>query len=179
MLGQPALELLQSRRPDGTDLVDNVEWLLDAARRWGLEPGAAPTPAEREALRRLREAMRGVVAILDEGRLPSDVELGPLNQFVQSVPVRARLERHGDGFVLDMTPLGDGWALVTRDLAGWFGSLLRADPWRLKLCANPACRLPFHDASKSRTRRWHDNATCGNRDRVRRFRERRAAEPRP
>jgi predicted RNA-binding Zn ribbon-like protein len=36
------------------------------------------------------------------------------------------------------------------------------------------CRLPFYDASKSRTRIWHDNATCGNRERVRRFRERHA-----
>jgi len=158
-------------------LIDDRDWLLVAARRWELDPGGAPAPAEREAVRRLREAMRGVVAILDSGRLPSDRELEPLNEFISAVPVRARLERDGDGFVVDMTPLADGWALVVRDLAGWFGSLLRADPWRLKLCANPDCRLPFYDASKSRTRRWHDDATCGNRDRVRRFRERKAAEP--
>ena len=172
------LEFLQSRRPGGIDLINDLDWYTSAARRWGLDAGRAPTAAERETLRRLREAMRGVVAILDSGRLPSDAELEPLNEFVSAVPVRARLERHGDGFLVDMTPLAEGWALVTRDLAGGFASLLRADPWRLKLCASPDCRLPFYDASKSRTRRWHDDATCGNRDRVRRFRERKAAEPR-
>jgi predicted RNA-binding Zn ribbon-like protein len=157
-------------------LIDDPDWLREATRRWGVPQEAPPTPEELEALRGLREAMHGVVAIIDSGRLPSDRELEALNRFVSAVPVRARIERAGEGFAIDMTPLADGWALVVRDLAGWFGSLLRADPWRLKLCANPDCRLPFYDASKSRTRRWHDNATCGNRDRVRRFRERHAAD---
>jgi predicted RNA-binding Zn ribbon-like protein len=173
VLGEPALELLQSRPPDGPDLLDEPGWLSAAVRRWAVDPGPPPaTQAEVETLKQLREAMRGVVAILDTGRLPTDAELRDLNAFVSAVPVRAMLERHGDGFIVDMKPLAEGWALVARDLAGWFGSLLRADPWRLKLCANPLCRLPFYDGSKSRTRRWHDNATCGNRDRVRRFRER-------
>jgi predicted RNA-binding Zn ribbon-like protein len=177
VLGEPALELLQSRRADGVDLVDDVDWLRSATRRWAVEPGRMPTADETASLKRLRQAMRGIVAILDDGRLPNDAELAELNTFVTAVPVLARLERYGDGFVIDMTPVAEGWTLVARELAGWFGSLLRADPWRLKLCANPECRLPFYDGSKSRTRRWHDNATCGNRDRVRRFRERHGARP--
>jgi predicted RNA-binding Zn ribbon-like protein len=168
VLAEPALELLQSSRPGDGDLIDDPDWLAQALRRWGLG-GERVDPA---ALKRLREAMRGVVAIIDSGRLPANEELSVLNEYIGGVPVVARLERHGDGFLVDMTPQATGTELVTRELAGWFATLLRSDPWRLKLCANPECRLPFYDASKSRTRRWHDNATCGNRERVRRFRER-------
>jgi predicted RNA-binding Zn ribbon-like protein len=168
------LELMQSRQPDGRDFLD-VRWLRDAVHRWGLDPGSDPTAAEVEDVRRLRATMLDLVAILDRDRLPTNAELAAFNAIVETVPVRARLERHGDTILLDMQPLAEGWALVVRELAGRFGSLLRADPRRLKLCANPACRLAFYDGSKARTRIWHDNATCGNRERVRRFRERQAA----
>jgi predicted RNA-binding Zn ribbon-like protein len=172
VLGFPALELLQSNRPGGVDLIDDPDWLAGALARWGVGGEDVP-PAE---LKALRETMRALVEILDGGRLPTDAELVPFNEFIDRVPVRTRLERYGDGFVIDMEPLATGSERVLRELAGWFGSLLRADPWRLRLCANPDCRLPFYDESKSRTRLWHDNATCGNRERVRRFRARQPAK---
>jgi len=167
------LELMQSRQPDGRDFLD-ARWLRDAVHRWGLDPGLDPTAAEVEEVRRLRTTMLDLVAILDSGRLPTNPELAAFNGIVEPVPVRARLTRQGDTILLDMQPLAEGWPLVVREVAGRFGSLLRADPRRLKLCANPACRLPFYDGSKAHTRIWHDNATCGNRERVRRFRERQA-----
>ncbi len=34
---------------------------------------------------------------------------------------------------------------------------------RLALCASPTCRAAFFDTSQSRTRRWCDMNTCGNR----------------
>jgi predicted RNA-binding Zn ribbon-like protein len=168
--GEPALELLQSRRPDGTDLIEDLAWLGAALDRWGVS-----REVDRDELRHLRELMRALVEILDGGRLATDAELEPFNRFIARVPVLTRIERHGDGYILDMEPEATGGERALRELAGWFGSLLRADPWRLKLCANPECRLPFYDGSKSRTRIWHDNDTCGNRERVRRFRRRQAS----
>ena len=41
---------------------------------------------------------------------------------------------------------------------------------RVSMCANPACRLVFVDDSRNGSRRWCDNAGCGNRVRVRRYR---------
>ncbi|MBM4708968.1 hypothetical protein GS447_09550 [Rhodococcus hoagii] len=35
---------------------------------------------------------------------------------------------------------------------------------RLALCASPTCRAAFFDTSRSRTRRWCDMNTCGNRE---------------
>ncbi|CAM3349762.1 ABATE domain-containing protein [Occultella aeris] len=40
---------------------------------------------------------------------------------------------------------------------------------RLALCASPSCRAAFFDTSQSRTRRWCDMNTCGNRQKKARF----------
>ena len=40
---------------------------------------------------------------------------------------------------------------------------------RLALCASPTCRAAFFDTSQSRTRRWCDMGTCGNREKKARF----------
>ncbi|OEV29142.1 hypothetical protein AN219_18145 [Streptomyces nanshensis] len=40
---------------------------------------------------------------------------------------------------------------------------------RLALCASPTCKAAFFDTSRSRTRRWCDMGTCGNRQKKARF----------
>ncbi|WP_328713533.1 CGNR zinc finger domain-containing protein [Nocardia salmonicida] len=40
---------------------------------------------------------------------------------------------------------------------------------RLALCASPTCRAVFFDTSQSRTRKWCDMNTCGNRQKKARF----------
>ncbi|MFG2533275.1 CGNR zinc finger domain-containing protein [Streptomyces sp. NPDC048516] len=40
---------------------------------------------------------------------------------------------------------------------------------RMALCASPTCRAAFFDTSRSRTRRWCDMNTCGNREKKTRF----------
>lgn len=40
---------------------------------------------------------------------------------------------------------------------------------RLALCAAPTCRAAFFDTSRSRTRKWCDMNTCGNRGKKARF----------
>ncbi|GAA1576010.1 CGNR zinc finger domain-containing protein [Actinomadura kijaniata] len=42
-------------------------------------------------------------------------------------------------------------------------------PGRLALCASPTCRAAFFDTSQSRTRKWCDMNTCGNRQKKARF----------
>ena len=41
---------------------------------------------------------------------------------------------------------------------------------RLALCASPTCQAAFFDTSRSRTRRWCEMNTCGNRQKKARFR---------
>ncbi|MFE0804945.1 CGNR zinc finger domain-containing protein [Streptomyces sp. NPDC058812] len=40
---------------------------------------------------------------------------------------------------------------------------------KLALCASPTCRAAFFDTSRSRTRKWCDMNTCGNRQKKARF----------
>ncbi|KAA9163615.1 CGNR zinc finger domain-containing protein [Amycolatopsis acidicola] len=40
---------------------------------------------------------------------------------------------------------------------------------KLALCASPSCRAAFFDTSQSRTRKWCDMNTCGNRQKKARF----------
>lgn len=46
---------------------------------------------------------------------------------------------------------------------------------RLALCASPTCQAAFFDTSQSRTRRWCDMNTCGNRQKKARFLANRAS----
>lgn len=49
---------------------------------------------------------------------------------------------------------------------------------RLALCASPTCRAAFFDTSRSRTRRWCDMNTCGNRQKKARFHANQRKNPR-
>ena len=64
---------------------------------------------------------------------------------------------------------GDGRSdllLVIRDAQ-------RDGTWpRLKACGNPECQWAFYDRSHSRAGAWCDMATCGNRIKNRRLRQR-------
>jgi predicted RNA-binding Zn ribbon-like protein len=48
---------------------------------------------------------------------------------------------------------------------------------RLALCASPTCQAAFFDTSQSRTRRWCDMNTCGNRQKKARFNARKHEKP--
>jgi predicted RNA-binding Zn ribbon-like protein len=65
--------------------------------------------------------------------------------------------------------------------AGWRGFIarllptliaLRTERARLRRCANPQCRWIMLDRSRSGERRWCSMRACGNRAKVRRFRQR-------
>ena len=66
--------------------------------------------------------------------------------------------------------------LVAQLLGDVHGARVSGRWSRLRLCAFEACGAAFHDATRSRTQRWHSYRTCGNRVNVARFRER-TAEP--
>ncbi|MFV0130783.1 CGNR zinc finger domain-containing protein [Streptomyces sp. HMX112] len=48
---------------------------------------------------------------------------------------------------------------------------------RLALCASPTCQAAFLDTSQSRTRKWCDMNTCGNRQKKARFTANQRATP--
>ncbi|MFB7629818.1 CGNR zinc finger domain-containing protein [Streptomyces sp. NPDC056149] len=50
---------------------------------------------------------------------------------------------------------------------------------KLALCASPTCQAAFFDTSQSRTRKWCDMNTCGNRQKKARFNANHRKNPRP
>jgi CGNR zinc finger len=72
----------------------------------------------------------------------------------------------------DITARRSGWDGFVDDLTLPIVDLIRRNA-RLAVCGNSACRLVFVDDSRNQSRRWCDDAGCGNRVRVRRYREER------
>lgn len=70
-----------------------------------------------------------------------------------------------------ITATAAGWSAFLGDLLPPLLEVVRRRD-RLAICGNPVCRLVFIDESRSGTRRWCDDAGCGNRDRVQRHRRR-------
>jgi predicted RNA-binding Zn ribbon-like protein len=147
-----------------------------AARQWLAAAGLwaaqrAPAPAELHLARRVRESVRALLAANAAGRPPAAADLQPLRELAAA----GRLD-------LGVAPGGQvslGPDPVTGPEAGLLMLLLvirdaqRDGSWqRLKACANPECRWAFYDRSHSRAGAWCDMATCGNRIKNRRLRQR-------
>lgn len=64
------------------------------------------------------------------------------------------------------SPLDDALSVIAADA---ISILAGARDGRLALCASPSCEAAFFDVSRSRTRRWCDMNTCGNRQKKARF----------
>jgi predicted RNA-binding Zn ribbon-like protein len=75
---------------------------------------------------------------------------------------------------------GSGLKPVARGVDGAIGAILAVafasmaeGSWtRLKVCPEETCRVAFFDHSKNRSRRWCSMEVCGNRTKVRSYRQR-------
>jgi len=147
----------------------------DDARRIRREAARHPEAAGR-ALKKavtLREALYRIFTGLAGGRSPGAADLGILNASLPDALTRLRLAREARG--VSWAWEGDPEALdrllwpVARDAAVFLTS---TDVSRLRSCANPHCRWVFYDGTRSGTRRWCTMAVCGNRAKIRRYRQR-------
>ena len=57
-----------------------------------------------------------------------------------------------------------------RIVAAVFASMAEPEWSRLKLCSSSSCRWAFYDRSRNHSSRWCTMASCGNREKARRFR---------
>jgi len=135
----------------------------------------APTAHEAGRLAALRRLLRELAGTVAAGAILSEEQLRAFNRIIGRAPVRAQLEvAEEGGYLVDFAPVSGDWIdRAERELAGSLSSMLRrVHPPRLKLCEAEGCGRLFYDESRSRTRRWCDSRTCGNRARVRRHRAR-------
>jgi predicted RNA-binding Zn ribbon-like protein len=130
---------------------------------------------EQEDLRRvhrLREALRALM-LSNNGGQPEDQELEPLREAADRSRYRLAFGSEGK---LTLSP-------ARADLGGFESRLLLAlerlqceDAWpRLKACTDGGCQWAFYDATRNRSRTWCSMDVCGNRQKTRRYRQRKSA----
>jgi len=160
------------------DLQDGPELLTDqnTVRDWlvahGLMADDAPVDADdyRHALA-VREAMRGVIGG-NSGLPVYPVDLATLNEAATASGLRMRFGRGGKA---RLEPEATGAVGALGRLVVTLYSAMQDPDWeRLKLCGSDACRWVFYDRSKNHSSRWCTMASCGNRAKARRFRQKKA-----
>ncbi len=139
---------------------------------------ADPEGAERTLarIRRIRDAMRELTDAVVEARSPAQRDLDEINRALRThytwylVPDR-------DGVSLDHKHEGDPIAGALARLSESVASeVSTGHPEHLRVCANEDCGWVFNDTSRTGRRKWCDMATCGNRAKVARHREKKRAK---
>ena len=143
LVGGDAVELLT--RPG-----DLRSWLAAA----GVAAGPQPSEPTLAWVRRLRDALRGVLTAGADRRRP----LAAFNSVLAELPAVAAVDEDGRLMLRAAGPQ----AQLRLDVAAMAIDACGLPPERVRQCANPRCVLLFYDVSKSASRRWHDMATCGN-----------------
>lgn len=152
--------------------------LLDpaAARGWLTEAGLwtadrAPEPAELHLARAVREAIRALLVANAGGPPAAAGVLDPLRAVARAS--RPVLNVEPDGRVSLGTESAGGIQPALLTLLLVIRDAQHDGTWpRLKACGNPDCQWAFYDRSHSRVGAWCDMATCGNRIKNRRLRQR-------
>jgi predicted RNA-binding Zn ribbon-like protein len=156
------------------DGLSDPAWQSQFIGQW--LPGS-PDPWTSAAIAELAGLRSLLVSLVDN---PADAErIALLNRYLSRSLLRdeVSLDPNGTGPVRELRPMADGLDLLLYRIAGSFVSLVTgADPHRLKLCENPACRWVFVDESKNNSRKWCGN-TCSSLIKVRNFRERQRDHP--
>ena len=117
----------------------------------------------------VREAIRGAIGANSGGSI-YPVDVATLNGAVSASRLlprfgpggNARLEAHAEGVE----------GVLGRIVAALFAAMNEDDWTRLKLCDSSSCRWAFYDQSRNHSSRWCRMASCGNRQKAKRFRER-------
>ena len=144
--------------------------MMACLTRWGLDRWT--TGMGTRELRRGRTLLRSLVTSWSESRVLPAGGLRALNAGL-SVPVRRSLSRDAGGWHLEIRPIhaSADWVGMAA-LESFAKTFAEDDPQRIKVCPNEACRWVFFDETARNIRKWCHDAACGNRDRVRRSRER-------
>ena len=126
-------------------------------------------------LRRVRQAMRGVMEASASRRAPDPADLDEINRALRTHYIY-ELVPATDGLSLDHRHQGDPVdGAIARLSEAIARELIRGDTSRLRICENPQCRWVFKDTSRTGKRKWCSMRSCGNRAKVARHRARRRA----
>src|SRR5258705_12258873 len=152
--------------------------VIGRAEAQRLQQSAARRPAAaRKALTEtlaLREALYRAIAAGASGGKPATADLASINAHVATSFSGARLRPSRGRLELAFEPHGQSplaEPILTPVIRAAIELLTSDGLARVRLCADASCAWLFLDTTRSGTRRWCDMKECGNRNKVRRFRE--------
>ena len=175
----PWIDLVNSEEYDGfgirSDHLADAGWVKTFLRHWCLG-GRFGKEADPRDLNDLRDFLRRMAEMISSGKGIPNRDLTTINRSLR-IPVYRLLKKQGsDSYKLDLVPLRQGWAYLRAEIFRSLALMLaEGRRQRLKICPNPNCRWLFFDQTHGNSRRWCSDLRCGNRDKVRRFRERHPA----
>lgn len=142
-------------------------WFHDHAL---LSPSEEPTESDLAWALEIRDALLSKV-LENMGEAPDAAAIDHLNAAVVETGLRPRFGHDRLGSTTTGTRGAVGRLLGIAFLAELDGS------WhRFRRCADPTCTAVFYDRTKNHSGKWCSMQSCGNRSKVRAFRERHAAE---
>jgi predicted RNA-binding Zn ribbon-like protein len=185
---ETAFDFLNTLELEDGSLVERLT-SLDEAAQWlaghgvirdrdALHPSSRGANEGDAALARLvetRTALRDVAHAVAHDEAPKRAAIDQVNRALQSRE-RIELVASADGVRLGHShvgdPIDDVLARIAEPIVREIGS---GHEDRIRICASDTCRWIFYDESRSGRRRWCDMATCGNRAKARRHRDRQKA----
>ena len=131
-----------------------------------LMPGHWLSNEEHRRALALRQALRAFLEVTPAGRSQNSDAGKGLEMAAAAFPLLLTAAQNG----LALSPIGANQ--LGRVLAELNRLAETAQLDRLKMCDSPECRWVFFDRSKPANRRWCSSDRCGNRQKVRTYRER-------
>ncbi|MFD0412266.1 CGNR zinc finger domain-containing protein [Streptomyces sp. NPDC127108] len=158
---------LSERHGDAVERIPTPQRLVDWLAVNGLAVDAC-TPAQLDLARELRESIHAAAtAAATQDALPASA-VQVINDRSAQGRAAAVLTPEGKRRwrLNPSSPVEDALGVIAADAV----SIIAGErDGKLALCASPTCQAAFFDTSQSRTRRWCDMNTCGNRQKKARF----------
>ena len=170
------LDLVNSEHYDGfgnlTDHLHDDAWVstfLEQYRFAGISQKQPP-----QQFIDLRKWLRHIAQTLDRNECLTGSDLDILNGYLAEPGVRELCYLPEDEeYRLTFKPIQPGWRWVQAEVLFSLVDMLDSKQRkRVKICPNPGCNWVFFDKTRGNNRRWCNDLTCGNRDKVRRYRSR-------
>ena len=138
-------------------------------------PKLVPTDAELEEARAVRSCLRDMAGRNNSIACPT-CDAGTLAEASERASLSLVFDP--DTRTSTLTPKATGVdGALGRILAAVHVAMLDRSWERLKQCADPTCAWAYYDHSKNGCSRWCSPDTCGNRSKVKAYRERKAQNP--
>ncbi|MBE0399521.1 CGNR zinc finger domain-containing protein [Halomonas sp. FME1] len=158
---------LKERQGDSVELIPTPQRLVDWLVINGLAVNAC-TSAQLELAWELRESIHAAATATAIGNALPATAIQVINDCSIKGQAAAILSLDGkrQWHLRSASCVEDALSVIAADAI----SIIAGErDGKLALCASPTCQAAFFDTSQSRTRKWCDMNTCGNRQKKARF----------